>query len=223
MTKQNLTDITILLDKSSSMASSAEKTRSAINEFIKGQQDTQGECNISLVSFSADDRYDKEWLKTVWEGMNIKEIRELSRENYQPSGNTALYDATGLIIERTGKRFSRMREDERPSKVLFVIMTDGEENSSRKYTLPRLRETIQEQENKYSWNFLFLGADFSTKEQTEALGLDADRSYDFGKVDLVKSYKGLSRAVSNYRVGSAQKLSAGFSKQVKTYASQESN
>lgn len=224
MTKQNLTDITIVLDKSSSMAPDKNKTRDAINEFIKGQKNANGECRISLFTFSADDRYDKDWLQTIWEGINIKEISELSPESYQPNGNTALYDATGLIIEKTGKRLAAMKEEDRPSKVLFVTQSDGQENSSRIFNLQKLKEKIAVQENTYSWNFLFLGADFSTKEQTSALGLEADRSYDFSKTNFVASYKGLSRAVVDYRCsGSGTKLSRGFTDVVKTYADQESN
>jgi hypothetical protein len=224
MTKQNLTDITILLDKSSSMSGSAEKTRNAINEFILGQKTTSGDCNISLYTFSANDRFDKEWLKTVWEGLNIKEINELSKESYRPNGNTALYDATGEIIERTGARFAKLSENQRPEKVLFVIMTDGEENSSRQYTLSKLKEMINHQENKYSWNFLFLGADFNTEDQTKELGLDDSRSYNFSKNDLVKSFKGLSRGVSAYRTMSGNnKLGKNFSKSLEEYADKENN
>lgn len=236
MTKQNLTDITIVLDASTSMQGSAEKTRSAINEFIKGQQDTQGECNISLFTFSAPGNlfrgYDQKlventtWLNPVWEGMNIKEISRLSKENYQPCGNTALYDATGIIINKTGERFRNLKEENRPSKVLFVIMTDGEENSSREFTLSKLKDMITHQENVYSWNFLFLGADFSTTEQTIAMGLDVDRSFNFSKMNMVASYKGLSKAVSEYRTdasGCGPKLSRGFARTAKTYADAESN
>jgi hypothetical protein len=222
MTKQNLTDITIVLDESGSMSHARDKTISAINEFISGQKQTDGECRISLITFNAN-QFGGDWYKQIWNGINIKEIAYLSRESYSPSGGTALYDALGKTIQETGVRFKNIREENRPSKVLFVIMTDGEENSSRKFTLNRLKDMITEQENKYSWNFLFLGADFSTKEQTEALGLCDDRSYDFDKADLVKNYRGLSDAVRDYRTGSSKKLSAGFNSVVKTYADTHSN
>ncbi len=223
MTKANLTDITILLDKSSSMSATKDRTRSAINEFIQGQRDTNGECNLTLVTFSANDRWDKDWLQTVWDGINIKEIRELADESYRPSGNTALYDAVGLTIERTGQRFAKLPEHERPAKVLFVTMTDGEENSSKEYHLMKIKSIIEHQETKYNWNFLFLGADFNAKENTSSLGLSDDRAYNFGKNDLVKSWKGLSKAVTQYRGTNESKLYSNFADVAKTYADQESN
>lgn len=223
MTKQNLTDITILLDASSSMSNDRAKTVSAINEFIQGQKNTEGQCNLSLTTFHANrDIFGSKnkWYNKVWDGLNLKEINKLSDESYNPGGWTALYDATGKAIVDTGERLSKMREEDRPEKVLFVIMTDGEENSSREYNLNKLKEMIAHQESKYSWNFLFLGADFNTKAQTESLGLDADRSFDFAKSNMANAYKGLSRGVSEYRVGSAKKLRGDFASVVKTYENQ---
>lgn len=222
MTKQNSTDITIILDSSSSMAPDRDKTLSAINEFLDIQKKTDGDCRISLVTFSAPNfAYDKDWYKRVWDGMNIKEIAKLSKESYDPSGWTALYDAVGQAIDETGRRLSKIPESERPSKVLFVTMTDGEENKSRTFSLAKLKESIQHQETKYSWNFVFLGADFSTAKQTSALGLDADRSMDFSKQNMASNWRGLSRAVSDYRGTKESKLYSNFADTAKTYASQE--
>src|SRR6185369_17223764 len=97
-----LTDITIILDASTSMAADANRTRAAINEFISGQKQTPGECRLSLITFSAPERrwYRSSvvdeltgWYKKVWNNLPIQEINSLSQESYLPSGNTALWDA----------------------------------------------------------------------------------------------------------------------------------
>jgi hypothetical protein len=231
MTKPNLTDITIILDESSSMAPDRERTLNAINEFIKGQQVVEGECNLSLYTFSAPSQLfsgrefvqHDSWLKCVWDGINIKEISELSRDSFNPSGMTALYDAVSIVTDKVGLRLRNMPEYLRPGKVIIAIMTDGGENASKTTNLSRLREKIQNQENQWNWSYLFLGASFDTKEVTSNFGLSLDRSYNFNKCDMVKSYKGLSRALTDYRLSSNSKLPSDFSEKIAAYSASESN
>lgn len=224
MTK-NATDITIVLDASGSMSTDQENTRNAVNEFIHSQKQVDGECRISLFTFDSGYGIDGAHLrlKKVWDNINIREIKELARESYTPNGGTPLYDAVHSVVDSTGERLRRLPEHERPNQVLMVIMTDGGENTSRNKNVEQLKEKIQHQENKYSWNFIFLGADFNSQEVTSSFGLSAARSVNFTKGDMVSNYKGLSGAVKEYRTSGLSKVADNFSEVAANYTAQENN
>lgn len=105
---------------------------------------------VSLYQFSNE-------IKKLIDFKNIKEIDNFM-ENYKCSGWTALNDAIGTSIDEVGEVFSKMDEKERPEKVLFVIITDGQENASRKYEHQQIKTMISHQMNVYNWNFIYLGA-----------------------------------------------------------------
>ncbi len=86
---------------------------------------------------------------------------------------TALLDAVGRAINQTGERLARMPEPERPGLVVFVVMTDGQENSSREFTKAQLAEMIQRQQRVYDWHFNFLGANQDSFAEAGSIGIDA--------------------------------------------------
>ena len=143
MTDQNLTDITIVLDRSGSMASVRADTIGGFNEFLRKQREANiGECRVSLVQF--DDQYE-----TVYADRPVAVAADLTSETFVPRGSTALNDAIGKTIAATGARYAALPELMRPGKVLFVIVTDGGENASKEYTGAKVQEMIVQQRDKY--------------------------------------------------------------------------
>lgn len=144
-------DITVVLDRSGSMASVRTDTIGGFNTFVSAQRGEPGRCLLSLVQF--DDEYEP-----LYTGTDIQAVPLLSLDTFVPRGMTALLDAIGRTIIATGKRLKALPEAQRPDKVIFVIQTDGQENASREFTQPKIAEMIAHQKAKYQWDFVFLGA-----------------------------------------------------------------
>lgn len=161
--RSDLTDITVVLDRSGSMASVADDTRGGFDTFVADQKKAPGEAVLTLVQF--DDTY--EFVYTA------RPIRDIGKLDFQPRGSTALLDAIGRAINTTGERLSRMDESARPGKVVFVILTDGQENASRDFTKTKINEMITHQRNKYKWEFVFLGANQDAIQEASAIGISS--------------------------------------------------
>lgn len=165
-------EVIFLLDKSGSMDVVRDDTIGGVNTFIRKQKEDKDGTIFSFYQFSNSLEY-----STV--GQKMEAVKELTSKTYIPNGGTALLDAIGTVIEDTGKRFKDMKEEERPSKVIFVIQTDGEENSSRKYTFTQVKDMIEHQELKYNWKFIFLGAGLDACSQASALGVCSTNSMNY--------------------------------------------
>lgn len=195
MTKPNSTEIIFVVDRSGSMQNIAADMRGGFDAFITKQKETPGECKVTLAQF--DDHYD-----VVYSARPLNEVAALELE---PRGSTALLDALGRTISETGARLKKMRESERPSQVLFVVVTDGHENASREWNRDRVFRMITEQREKYNWEFIFLGANQDSIATATALGISASNSvtYDANAGGSKALFRGLSANVSSYR-GSGQ-------------------
>ncbi len=147
--KSDLTDITLVVDRSGSMESIKSDAEGGINEFILQQASEPGEAMLTLMQF--DTEYD-----LVHNGVKVSDVPAYT---LVPRGMTALLDAVGRAINETGARLAAMPEQDRPGLVVFVIVTDGEENSSQEFTRADLRKLIEHQQSEYSWQFTFLAAD----------------------------------------------------------------
>ncbi len=169
--KENLTEIIFILDRSGSMQPLEEATISGYNEFLHKQSLEPGEKRVTTVLF--DDSYD-----VLYRGMPLEKAK-ITGEQYFARGMTALYDAVGKTIIDTGARFAKMPESERPSKVIVAITTDGAENASREFTQKSIREMIEHQRDKYSWEFVFFGANIDVETTACAMGIDRDRAVTF--------------------------------------------
>lgn len=127
---------------------------------------------------------------------------------YSPGGGTAMNDAIASAINKIGKWLSDMPEEERPSKNLIVIMTDGEENSSKEYTLAKVQEMIKHQTEKYNWTFVYMGMDITNKTAADNLGI-TNRSFMAKSSDsLYKNYSNISNSATCYRCSTADTLTA---------------
>ncbi len=145
MTKSGYTHVSLVVDRSGSMQNLAQESTSGINALISEQIAETGNFTVTLTQF--DTQFDT--------------VCRLSTKNpeykLEPRGSTALLDAVGNEILATGEDLAKMAEDERPERVVFVIVTDGQENASSNYTLEQVRELIKQQTEVYNWDFQFLG------------------------------------------------------------------
>lgn len=148
--KDNHTDITIVLDRSGSMAAVADDTIGGFNRFLEDQRKAAGTASITLHQFDHE-------FETPIKAQDVKFARGLDHETFVPRGNTALLDAIGRAIVDTGNRM-KAAGDQYAEKVVLVIITDGQENASREYDRAKVFEMISHQREKYKWEFVFLGA-----------------------------------------------------------------
>lgn len=205
MPRENYTDVTILLDRSYSMDKIKEGTVGGINAFIEEQKKVPGDGCWSLFQFDTRKDaglYEAEFPEKVFECVPQENVKRLELEQFQPRGNTALIDAACLLIDRVGRRFDSMVESARPSNVVFVIVTDGEENSSTTYMQHHLRERISHQREKYKWQFVFLGANIDAKSVAGDYGISADAAfrYDHTNVGTESAYGVVSRGLRSWKL-----------------------
>lgn len=170
--KNELTDVSFVLDRSGSMGSVRQDTIGGFNTFIETQQKEPGECVASLLQF--DDQFD-----SLYSGKPIKDVPKLTLESFQPRGSTALLDAIGMTIENTGKRLAALPEAERPGKVIVVILTDGGENASTKYTREQIFKMISHQRDTYKWDFVFVGANQDAIQTGASIGISSGKSMSY--------------------------------------------
>ena len=161
---QNLTEIAFVMDRSGSMESMKVEAIVAFNQFLKDQRELPGEARLTLVLF------DTEFLKP-YDNVPIKKVPELNEKTYVPRAGTALLDAMGKTIDEIGKRLAATAEADRPGKVIIACMTDGEENSSQQYSNDAIAAMIRHQQEKYSWDFVFLGATIGSRRMASSWSL----------------------------------------------------
>lgn len=171
--KDSSMQITIVLDRSGSMASVADATISGFNEFVEAQKQIPGEVTLTLIQFDSENSYEVVFDRPV------AEVPQLTAASYIPRGGTPLHDALGQTITNLGAKLKRKPEAERPSKIVIVTMTDGLENSSRAYNAPQIAEMIKHQREVYKWEFLFLGANQDAILTGEHLNIPAANAISY--------------------------------------------
>lgn len=166
------TEIIFVIDKSGSMSHLAKETIEGFNGFIESQKDDT-KTTLTTVLF------DSTW-KILHDGIDVCEVKPMTKEDYRPGGYTAMLDAIGEIINRVQDKHDELGEN-KPDNVLFVITTDGEENSSRKFTKAQIEKMIKHQTKGHGWEFMFLGANMDAVKEAQDIGISATRavSYDW--------------------------------------------
>lgn len=148
---ENLSEIICIVDRSGSMEPIRNDAIGGFNAFVDDQQQLPGEANLTLILF--DDN-----IKHLHDAVPVKSIEPLTRKTYIPRGRTALYDAIGYTIIKVSNRLAKQDDQSRPGKVIVSILTDGEENSSRKFNREKIARMIQDRQEKEGWIFYFLAA-----------------------------------------------------------------
>lgn len=170
--RENLTEMIFVLDRSGSMRSLTADTIGGFNELIEKQKKLEGDAYVTTVLF--DHEYE-----LLHDHVALKDVAPLTDREYFARGSTALLDAVGRTINTVGARLAATPEEERPAHVVFVITTDGMENASREYTAKQVREMVEHQQQKYSWQFVFLGANMDAVSEAGKLGISASHAANF--------------------------------------------
>ena len=204
--KNDLTDIVVVLDKSGSMDTVREETISGFNEFLQEQKKAPGDAKLTLVLFDSN-------VTPVHSGTSLQSVEPLSIDTYVPSGMTALHDAVMRSINETGNRLASIPEEERPGKIIFVIMTDGQENSSREFRDPALvRTKIRHQEEKYSWNFVYIGANQDAFSVGGGIGIRDSMiaNYMSSAEGTSRAFRDVSRGMTRARANAGPRIKSYF-------------
>jgi Mg-chelatase subunit ChlD len=195
MTRENSTEIVIIIDNSGSMAPLASSTVEGYNSFVAEQKLVPGEARLTTILFnSTSGNLLLHNRKDIQAAKLIKGIL--------PNGTTPLHDAIGHAIDNTGNILSSLEEEDRPGRVIFVIITDGEENSSTEYKGKQINEMINHQREKYSWEFVFMGANQDAIAAGVTLGVDDSRSFNVvaSAAGTKSMYQSIGSSMRNYRL-----------------------
>ncbi len=192
----NLTELVFVIDKSGSMEGLENDTIGGFNAMLKEQQGEVGEANVTTVLFS-------DYCTLLHDRIDIKGVAPLTESDYHVGGGTALLDALGLAIHKIRKVQKLTIPQFRADNVLFVIITDGQENSSRKYTAERVKKRIERQQETYGWKFVFFGANMDVVKEAGNIGISSDTaiSYSADSVGTASSFSTMSSISSAVRTG----------------------
>lgn len=198
--KKDYTHIVLLIDRSGSMYSIKEDMEGGIASFLDEQKQQPGECTVTAASFN--DKFDLLFTN--------KPVSEVEPIKINPNGGTALLDSMVRLINTVGSDLAGLDEEERPERVLFVTITDGEENSSHEFSTDDLKTIIKEQEDTYNWNFTYIGAnqDMFTNAVRYGGKMSSSLNYEASSSGVKKMFSKLSDATTRYRSIDVQDLNA---------------
>lgn len=192
--KNDLTEIVCIVDRSGSMESLTDDVIGGINRFIQDQKAVEGSANFTLVLFNNE-------VETVHNSINIDDVPLLTRGTYVVRGTTAMNDAIGMTVTNIGKKLASVDETDRPSKVIVCIMTDGHENASNEFTTETVKDMIDHQTEKYSWEFVFMAANIDVDEAADQIGIRSANRYSFAATarGVDSAYCDISAVTTSFR------------------------
>lgn len=188
------TELVFILDRSGSMSGLEAETIGGYNSMLKKQQAEAGDAVVTTVLFDHD-------YEIVHDRSNIQEIKPLTEKDYFVRGSTALLDAVGMTINKIVSATRNTKKEFQADKVMFVIITDGMENSSCEYTYKKVKAMIDLQKEKYNWEFVFLGANIDAIDTAAKFGIDKDMSVNYmaDSAGTELNYSVVGDLVVNYR------------------------
>ncbi len=192
--KKDLTELVFILDRSGSMSGLESDTVGGFNSFIERQKETEGECLVSTVLFNQRSR-------VIHDRIDLKEIEKMQRSDYLASGTTALIDAMGDAIRHIRSVHKYIRKEDVPEKTVFVVITDGLENASHKYSSDEVKRMVKTQKEA-GWDFLFLAANIDAVETAKSYGIEEEFSVDFTNDErgVKKNFDTLAKTVTRCRM-----------------------
>ena len=190
----NLTEIVFILDRSGSMAGLEGDTIGGFNAMVEKQKKEQGEALLSTILFADNSM-------VLYDRVNIKKVEPMTEQQYRVGGCTALLDAIGGAVHHIANVHKYAREEDRPAKTVFVITTDGMENASRAYTYDEVQRMLKHEQEKYGWEFLFLGANMDAISAARSFGIRPDRAvrYSLDSEGTELNYRVVSETVARVR------------------------
>lgn len=199
--KKGLAEIVFIIDRSGSMSGLEDDTIGGFNSMLKEQQAVEGEARITTVLFN--NRY-----KLLHDRIDIQAVVPLTREDYTVKGSTALLDAIGKTIHKIREAQRNIKEEYRAEKVMFIIITDGQENASHRYTSDMVRQRIEHQKQKYGWEFIFFGANMDAAAEAGKIGIKADHAQNYcaDSFGTRAVYSDMSAMSTAFRTGNPLRL-----------------
>ncbi len=165
----NRLEMVLILDKSGSMSGLEDDTIGGFNSMIDKQKDLNITTKVTTVLFDTK-------FNVIHDREDIKNVQKLTSNEYRAGGNTALLDAIGSTINKI-ENVSGIYD--KNSRVLFVIITDGQENSSKEYTKAQIKKMISAKQSKHDWEFVFLGANIDAVTEAESLGIKGSNAVKY--------------------------------------------
>ena len=179
MSKDNFS-VVFILDESGSMEVMGDEPWQSINNFIKEQKNV-GNFNFTLICFNDNVRF-------IYKNLESDKIENLKNEDYNPMGMTSLNDAIGQGIT--------YQKSQSLENVIFVILTDGLENSSKEFTKSNIKEMINEMENIHKWKFIYLGANQDAILSGKNIGISTAKTFKYNSEGLCEVMRCVSDSVS---------------------------
>lgn len=170
--KKNLTELVFILDRSGSMHGLEADTIGGFNAMIEKQKQAGGEAFVSTVLFDHE-------AAVLHDRVRLEKVAPMTARDYSTRGSTALLDALGGAIHHIGNVHKYARPEDVPEHTIFVIITDGMENASHRYTPEKVKQMIGHEKSKYGWEFLFLGANMDAVSTAGRYGIGADRAASY--------------------------------------------
>ncbi|MBR5974942.1 MAG: VWA domain-containing protein [Clostridiales bacterium] len=191
--KNNITEIVFILDRSGSMGGLESDTIGGFNSMIAKQKKEDGECYVTTVLFDSK-------VETLHDRVKLSEIAEMTDKEYFVRGSTALLDAIGRTIKHISGIHKYVREEDVPANTIFVITTDGMENSSREYSAEKVKKMIEKKKAK-GWEFIFLGANIDAVSTAKSFGISEERAvnYHCDSKGVALNFGGVAKAIGSMR------------------------
>ena len=189
-----MTELVFILDRSGSMYGLEQDTIGGFNSMLEKQRRESGEAYVTTVLF--DNR-----VEFLHDRLPMQQVPSMTEKDYTVRGSTALLDAVGSTIKHIARIHKYAHPDHKPTNTLFVIITDGMENASRQYTYDKVKEMITHEQEKYGWEFLFLGANIDAISTARRFGIDEDRAvnYHCDSAGTALNYEVVSEAIRTVR------------------------
>ena len=176
MKKKEHTELICILDRSGSMSSIRNDAIGGFNTFLEEQKKEPGTTNLTLILF------DNEYLKQI-DNVDIQSVELLTKKTYVPRGSTALLDAVGRTINDVEARILSLKKSKKPDNVIFCILTDGHENTSKEFKRSQIKKMIEEKQandqKHNNWVFIFLAANQDAFAEAGSLGISRHTTGDF--------------------------------------------
>ena len=188
------TELVFILDRSGSMGGLESDTITGFNTMLKKQKKLKDECRVTTVLF--DHEYE-----VLHDRIDILGVKALTAEEYYTRGSTALLDAVGKTIDRIIKIQKNTAEQHQADRVMFIITTDGMENSSHYYSYQNIKKLISRQKKHYNWEFIFLGANIDSLDVAGRMGISKNRikNYHNDAQGIKTNYDTVSSAICDLR------------------------
>ena len=191
--RKNLTELVFIVDRSGSMAGLERDTIGGLHATLQANREVEGDCNVSIVLFDTNS-------EVLVDRTPIAKVENLTTRQYRVGGFTALLDAVADAIRYIDKVQHILPEEYRAEHVMFSIITDGQENASRRFAYHEVKRMIEAHQEQ-GWEFIFLGANIDAAAEAGRIGIRADRAAQdmSDTTGTAVAYEAMARAQTSQR------------------------